>query len=52
MKIQIRHRYTYACLYETEIPDGTERPMRRAVVEAVAKKRREHRRPDPRPSGA
>ena len=39
MKIQIRrHRYTNACLYETEIPDGTERPMRRAVVEAVAKK--------------
>jgi len=36
MKQQIKHRDTDAVLFECELPDGTEYPMRDALVKSVA----------------
>ena len=38
MKQQILNRDTNAVIYECELPDGTENPMREAVVKAVAER--------------
>jgi uncharacterized protein YjbI with pentapeptide repeats len=38
MKQQIKHRHTDRVLFECDLDDGTENPMREAVIQAVASK--------------